>query len=304
MPRQLRPPTSYEARPDRQVMTGNSGLAIASLVLGIVAFFTGMIPVWGLVVGGTAVALGVAARRNRQGRGLETYGIATGVIGAIASTATLVLLLTTGGDGEGSSIHIGMAPDQTTYGPAPSEDEYAVAEQAFGPSSSDPSATWFVVILHNPSDQSFALNNVLVTALDATGMELDSELELPDIPPGDFAVIGTFEGLSSDKISSLRVKGDILADSRGSVAPSATLSNVSSHVDDGTVVTGTVTFGNPRPTFGAGVTVVVRDPDGKIAGATHTNTQTNLDSQSENFRATFDKIWPDGTTYEVYVAPQ
>ena len=113
-----------------------------------------------------------------------------------------------------------------------------------------------------------------------------------------------FKGVSSDQISSLRVKGDILADSRGSAAPSATLSNVTSHVEEGTVVTGTVTFGNPRPTFGAGVTVVVRDPSGKIAGAADTYTSANLDSQSENFRAVFDKVWPDGTTYEVYVAPQ
>src|SRR4051794_38901802 len=47
---------------------GGQGLAIASLVLGVVAFFTGWIPVWGFVIGGLAVVLGCVAVSKKQSK--------------------------------------------------------------------------------------------------------------------------------------------------------------------------------------------------------------------------------------------
>ena len=163
-----------------------------------------------------------------------------------------------------------------------------------------------MVIIHNPSDQRFEFIDVSVVAKDPTGKELGSAVKFADLPPGDMAVSGDMKGVSSDQIASLVVQGDALADSLGSKAHSATVSNVTTAVDGGTVVTGTVTYANSAPIIGGNVTIVVRDPRGKIAGAAHTDTKFDVrgDPLSEDFRVAFDTTWPDGTTYEVYVAPQ
>ena len=73
--------------------SSTQGLAITSLVLGIVAFFTGWIPVWGLVVGGLAVVLGSVAIAKKQSKSLAICGIVTGAIAAVTSVVVLVFVI-------------------------------------------------------------------------------------------------------------------------------------------------------------------------------------------------------------------
>lgn len=60
-----------------------NGYAIAALVVGIVAAITWFIPIWGLVVGITAVVLGFIGARKPKGKGMAVAGVVTGGFGAI-----------------------------------------------------------------------------------------------------------------------------------------------------------------------------------------------------------------------------
>lgn len=60
-----------------------NGLAVAALVVGIVAVVTGWIPFWGLLVGATAVTLGILGLKKAHGKGMAIAGIITGGIGAL-----------------------------------------------------------------------------------------------------------------------------------------------------------------------------------------------------------------------------
>ena len=62
------------------------GLSIAALVVGIVAFLSGLVPVWGLMVGVAAIVLGaVAIKKSKTGKGFGIAGIVLGAIGALTS---------------------------------------------------------------------------------------------------------------------------------------------------------------------------------------------------------------------------
>lgn len=62
-----------------------ASFALIALVLGIVAFFLGLVPVLGLIVGAAAVTLGVLAIRQRQSKKMSTAGIILGAVAALAS---------------------------------------------------------------------------------------------------------------------------------------------------------------------------------------------------------------------------
>ena len=114
-PPQLRAPNSYLAAPVAQVSSGRQGMAIASLVLGLVAFFTVIITGLGLFFGCLAVGLGLAARRNEKGRGMATTGVVVGGFSAVASLVMFVVPLVMGGiTWDGSSLQIGVGPELTT----------------------------------------------------------------------------------------------------------------------------------------------------------------------------------------------
>lgn len=73
-----------------QAATGK-GLAIASLVFGIIAFLTGLIYVGG-VLGLLAVVFGIIALKKRQGRGMAIAGIITGALGILGTIAAIILV--------------------------------------------------------------------------------------------------------------------------------------------------------------------------------------------------------------------
>lgn len=62
-----------------------ASFALMALVAGIVAFFLGLIPILGLIVGAAAVTLGVLAIRQRQSKRMSTVGIVLGAVAALAS---------------------------------------------------------------------------------------------------------------------------------------------------------------------------------------------------------------------------
>ncbi|MGN6407944.1 MAG: Ltp family lipoprotein, partial [Curtobacterium sp.] len=62
-----------------------AGLAIAALVVGIVAFVFGWVPVFGAILGVVAIVLGAIALRKRQSKGLAVTGLVLGAVAAITS---------------------------------------------------------------------------------------------------------------------------------------------------------------------------------------------------------------------------
>lgn len=65
----------------------SAGLAIASLVVGIGAFLTGILPVIGALIGAAAVVLGVIALVKKQPKGFAITGLVLGAVALISSIA-------------------------------------------------------------------------------------------------------------------------------------------------------------------------------------------------------------------------
>jgi hypothetical protein len=63
------------------------------LVVGIVAFLVGWVPVLGILAGGAAVVLGVLALRKHQSKGLAITGLGLGSIAAVTSIITTLTLI-------------------------------------------------------------------------------------------------------------------------------------------------------------------------------------------------------------------
>lgn len=63
-----------------------SGLSIAAIIVGAVAFLSGLVPVWGLMVGVAAIVLGaVSLKKYKTGKGLGIAAIVLGAVGALTS---------------------------------------------------------------------------------------------------------------------------------------------------------------------------------------------------------------------------
>jgi len=280
------------------------GLAITALVLGIIAFVTGLIPVWGFVVGFTAIAFGVVALAKKQSKGMAITGIVTGALAALTSIAILAFVVLGGQNtaDQGSSV-AGSDAHQTTLGPSPADGGLAVTEQAFGPEAYDPAVTWFVVLLNNPNDKAYSFSTVTVNALDSSGAVVDTSLSYPALAPGATAVSGSFYELSGAKVASLEVVGpsvEALSDDSFVVLTAGDLAAAST--DSFTTVAGTVTSPDADLAFGGIVNVVARDAGGTIIGSA----QGSIDAISQGHSATFDAMFysvlPEGTTYEAYVS--
>jgi len=71
----------------------SSGLALASLIVGIVAFLAGWVPVFGALIGVAAVVLGIFTLRKRQSKGMAITGI---VLGAVALLTSILMTISVG----------------------------------------------------------------------------------------------------------------------------------------------------------------------------------------------------------------
>lgn len=93
------PAPNYQTPPGYQnppASRGGSGMAIASLVLGILALITSFTVFGGIVLGLLAVILGVIAMRGinrglRSGRGMAIAGIVTGALGLILAIVLIAV---------------------------------------------------------------------------------------------------------------------------------------------------------------------------------------------------------------------
>lgn len=72
-----------------------NGFAIAALVVGIIAAMSGWIPFWGLLVGITAIVLGVLGLKTVSGKGMAIAGIVTGAVGALTGLLVVIFFTVT-----------------------------------------------------------------------------------------------------------------------------------------------------------------------------------------------------------------
>jgi hypothetical protein len=91
---ELRPetaqPTSTHIAPGALLPKKAAGLALAALIVGIIAFVLGWIPVLGALVGIAAVVLGILAIRKHQPKGKALTGVILGGVGGLASIGMLI----------------------------------------------------------------------------------------------------------------------------------------------------------------------------------------------------------------------
>lgn len=76
-------PISAPVAPQPKATYG--GLAIAALIVGIIAFLSGWIPVFGMIVGVVALVLGIVALNKKQHKVMSVFGIVLGSLALISS---------------------------------------------------------------------------------------------------------------------------------------------------------------------------------------------------------------------------
>ncbi len=85
-----------------------TGIGIAGMIVGIVAFLSGWIAIWGFLVGATAVVLSIIAlKKSPANKAFGIVGIITGAIGAVTSiifTIFWILAFTLAAVGTGAAI--------------------------------------------------------------------------------------------------------------------------------------------------------------------------------------------------------
>lgn len=87
---QYYPAQQLPAQPPAQA---SNALAITALVVGIVAFVSGVAPFWGILAGVAAIVLGALALRKRQHKAMSIIGIVGGALAAITSLITTIMLI-------------------------------------------------------------------------------------------------------------------------------------------------------------------------------------------------------------------
>lgn len=87
------PPLQPPGVPPATAVKPPAALAISALVVGGVAFLSGLAPFWGIIVGAGAIALGVFALLRKQRTVLAATGLGLGTIAAFTSLITTVALI-------------------------------------------------------------------------------------------------------------------------------------------------------------------------------------------------------------------
>ncbi len=84
--------TVNQAAPKKTAPTapqGATGIGIAALIVGIVGFLSGLLPIWGLIVGAVAVVLSILALKKSAGN--KGFGITGLILGGIAVITNLIV---------------------------------------------------------------------------------------------------------------------------------------------------------------------------------------------------------------------
>ena len=82
-----------QSAPTAVVAQPQNGLAIAAMVVGIVAFLSGLVPFWGLAVGVSAVVIGSISLKKTTRKGMSVTGIVLGGIAALVNLIVIILFL-------------------------------------------------------------------------------------------------------------------------------------------------------------------------------------------------------------------
>lgn len=126
--------TMYAPPMQAPVAKKPSGLAVAALVVGICAFLSGLLPVFGALVGVVAVVLGVLALRKHQSKGMSVTGLVLGGVAVIASigmTAGLGALMSSPSSGGSvASVTRSAEPTDEATSMPPEPEETPEAEAA------------------------------------------------------------------------------------------------------------------------------------------------------------------------------
>jgi len=147
-------------RPGRPI-----GLALAALIVGVVAFLLGLVPVVGTIVGLAAVVLGVIALLRRQSKVLSWIGLA---LGAVATVVSIVVAI-----GLGAAIDSVQQDDPAvtaTSEPAPVRTSSTPAPTSTAP---PPSAADDV-----PADYADALDDAETIAISLGSSKLETYTKL------------------------------------------------------------------------------------------------------------------------------
>jgi len=120
---------------------GAKGLALAALIVGIVAFLTGLVPVFGATVGIAAIVLAVLALRKRQPKALAVTGLALGAVAVVASIlVTAGIGAVIGGAADEPIAAVTESADDDTTAPSPSPADETPAASGTPSPSVDPNA--------------------------------------------------------------------------------------------------------------------------------------------------------------------
>lgn len=189
-----------------------AGLAIAALVVGVAAFLTGWIPVWGLIAGIAAVLLGIFALVKGQSKGMAIPGLILGAIAALTSLVTTIVMIV----GIGSTNVITTTPDSDT--PASTNSEPSTGQNQ----SSDKTGT-----RENPAPLSSEISSddwtVMVNSFNPDGNNFVAEANKYNDEPAEgshYVIVNyTVTYTGSDSASAFEVSVDLVS-SAGNVAKS------------------------------------------------------------------------------------
>lgn len=218
-PVQSAPPSpQYPLPPSAQPSSRPVGLAIAALIVGIVAFLSGWVPVLGLLAGGVSVALGAIALAKKQSAGMAITGLILGGLAFLTSLVTTIIMIVSIG-AAGSQTNISEAPGsaaEQTDEAAPEEPEPAAPVESEAGTRDNPASLGSTTTTRDWT--------VTVSAFNphANALIADANMFNADPEPGTHYVTVTYTATytGTDSAYALEVSVDLVADS-GEVIDSA-----------------------------------------------------------------------------------
>ncbi|GAA1694803.1 hypothetical protein GCM10009808_09840 [Microbacterium sediminicola] len=316
-PPQYGAPTPPPAAPDSRPKT----LAMVALIIAIVGIVMAVIPfvTWisGLVLlAAFIISLIALISKKHGGKGMSIAALIISVVGWIVSivmTFVSIALISGAALNQALEEEFGtiteqpMDEDDEVVVPESGALELEVTEVAFGPTSYDENAWWFVVLFENPNeDYIFDYADIDIEAVDANGVILDSYGEYRTVLSGTAAIVGTFYEIGTAEIANLDIYGPTADEALYS--PFAETGefwteDLAATTDDfSSVVTG-VLYGD----FDADqelveVEAVVRDASGQIIGGDWTFVDRLPAGGGAQFEIDFWEIMPADATFEVYAS--
>ncbi len=310
--------TSVAAPSDSRPKT----LAIVAIVLAGVGLVMAFIPFVNWFAGPVLIAAFIVSLialigKKHGGTGLSIAAIVISVVGwIVAFVMILVSFFWIGGLAALVAPEEGPVAEATSVPPQDDEpaddeavaDDIVVLETAVGRYESDPGSWWYVAVIDNPNeDYIFDYASIDVEAIAADGTIIDVANEYRVILSGRTALVGDFIGVGDAEVADLDVVLPGAADALYSPFAETgelTLGALTPASDEvSTTVTGTVSGDFAEDLELVQVTVVARDPSGRIIGGAWTYVD-ELPSTGADvpFEAVFWDPLPEGTVFEAYAA--